>query len=106
MIQCMCIVQQGQKPNQQRDELSQLLNSFAEDSFGAKAEIDWIVVSAGNGFTAAKPSTSSIVAFTAPDPVEQGQRVALLTQLCDRWMTATGCSLNEIVAAINDPPPA
>ena len=104
MIPCRCLVQAGQVPDRRQSELRSLLNDFSARSFGKDADISWVPVAAGCGFTASKPSTSSVVAFTAPTPLDQSTRVKLLSEICDLWMAQTGCSLNEIVAVISDPP--
>lgn len=103
MIRCMCVVQAGQTPDNSQAALTEKLNIFSEKAFGQPASILWTAVPAASGFTAAKPSTSSIVSFTAEHPVAQEERVSLLKDLCDLWTGETGCSVNEIVAVINDP---
>ncbi len=103
MTRCMCLVQAGQTPDTRQAELETVLIQFAEQAFDKPAEINWISIAEGNGFTAAAPSTSSIVSMTANQPLTQDRRHALLSDLCDRWMDVTGCSLNEIVAVISDP---
>ena len=103
MIRCMCLVQEGQGPDLQRTSLHELLETFAERAFGQPADVHWVAVPAGGGFTDARPSTSSVVSITSAEPVAQDTRTALLKTLCDGWMEETGCSLNEIVAVINDP---
>ena len=102
-LQCTCLVQEGQAPDHNQSALSAALSDFVTRSFEREININWIRVAPGCGFTAGEPSTSSIVSMTAPTPLEQPEREALLRQLCDLWMEHTGCSLNEIVAVINDP---
>ncbi len=106
MIRCMCLVQEGQTPEKKQVPLQRLLNEFSERAFGQPASVIWTSVAARSGFTAAKPSTSSIVSMTAAEPVAQETRMTLLSELCDLWMQETGCSLDEIVAVINDPQPS
>ena len=103
MIACRCLVQGGQTPHQQQSQLEARLQAFSETAFGQPAQIDWIDVPRGNGFTASAPSTSSIVSMSAAEPLPQGRRAELLQALCDLWMEDTDCSLNEVVAVINDP---
>lgn len=103
MIRCMCLVQEGQTPEKKQAPLQRILNDFSERAFGQPANIIWTTVPARSGFTAAEPSTSSIVSMTAAQPIEQETRATMLSELCDIWMRETGCSLNEIVAVINDP---
>ena len=103
MIPCVCLVQENQIPDERQDQIRPALSAFTSRAFGEPAEIRWSTVARGNGFTAAAPSTSSIVSLTAPQPLDQTKRAELLRALCDLWMGATDCSLNEIVAVINDP---
>ena len=104
MINCLCIVQAGQAPDQNKSELVAALDAFAARSFGEGAEISWMPVAEGNGFTAHSSSTSSVVSFTAKTPLDQTARVAMLKELSDIWTQGTGCSADELVAVINDPP--
>jgi hypothetical protein len=103
MIDCTCLVQDGQAPARKQASLQRLLTTFAERAFGQPANVRWIAVRPGSGFTAAELSTSSVVSMTAPEPIAQDERVSLLTELCDVWMRETGCSPDEIVAVISDP---
>lgn len=106
MIQCTCLVQEGQISAASEAVLRDKLNAFTQKTFGAGAEINWIAVPAGSGFTASKPSTSSIVSMRAPDPVNQAERGPLLRELCGFWTAETGQTLNEVVGVISDPVPA
>ena len=103
MVQCTCMVQEGQIADRNEAELREALKDFADRAFGVAVSIRWVAIPAGSGFTAAQPSTSSVVGMTAPQPLDQSHRVALLKELCDIWMDGTGCSLDEIVASISDP---
>lgn len=103
MIACTCLVQEGQIPEDTEAALRQNLNSFTEKSFGAGAQINWIAVPSQGGFTAAKPSTSSLIMVQAPSPVAQETRAALLRELCESWGSETGQTINEIVGVISDP---
>ena len=103
MIRCMCLVQEGQTPDNMRDVIIEKLNAFSQSSFNESAEVYWHAIPPGSGYTAAKLSTSSIVSVTAPQPLTQGERVPLLNEICDLWMNETGCSINEVVASVNDP---
>lgn len=103
MIDCTCLVQDGQSPATKQASLHRLLTTFTEHAFGQSANVRWISVRPGSGFTAAELSTSSVVSMTAPEPIAQDQRVSLLKELCDVWVRETGCSPDEIVAVIGDP---
>ncbi|MEM6625231.1 MAG: hypothetical protein AAF719_00860 [Pseudomonadota bacterium] len=106
MIICNCIVQAGQVSADMEAALRADLNDFAQRSFGAPAQINWIAIPEGSGFTAGTPSTSSVVTMRANAPLEQARRVSLLTELCDLWIKQTRCSLDEVVGVVADPQPA
>lgn len=103
MIRCMCLVQEGQAPDNKREVLVEKLNSFTQASFNEDADVYWHAIPQGSGYTAAKPSTSSIVSVTAPKPLSQAERIPLLNEICELWMNETGCSINEVVASMSDP---
>lgn len=103
MIPCICFFQDGQIDGARRAALTAQLDAFSRRAFDAPANQTWIAVPPGNGFTEAKPSTSSIVTFQADTALDQPTRIRLLERICDIWMAETGCSLNEIVATVTDP---
>lgn len=103
MVNCLCIVQAGQAPDQNRSDLIAALEAFSDRSFGETATITWMPVAEGNGFTAHASSTSSVVSFTANAALDQATRVAMLTELSEIWTAGTRCSADELVAVINDP---
>lgn len=103
MVNCLCIVQAGQAPDQNSAALISALEAFSTRNFGESASITWMPVAEGNGFTAHGDSTSSVVSFTANAALEQPARIAMLTELSDIWTAGTGCSSDELVAVINDP---
>ena len=104
MINCTCFVQEGQAPDENQDQLKAVLGGFSQSSFGEDAQIAWIPVAAGSGFTEGKPSTSSVVSITAAEPLAANRRETLLRELVRLWTNETGCSVDEIVAVIADPP--
>ncbi|MEM9621162.1 MAG: hypothetical protein AAF993_05905 [Pseudomonadota bacterium] len=103
MINCMCVIQAGQAPDQQRAALATALNRFAGEFLHEQLTVNWVPVPAGNGFTAGEPSTSSVVSLTAPEALSQTRRETLLRELVSLWTRQTGCSVDEIVAVIADP---
>lgn len=105
MITCNCIVQDGQVSAETEAALRANLNVFAVRAFGEPADINWRAIPAGSGFTAAKPSTSSIISMTANRPVPQPERAALLKEMCELWVSETKRSLDEVVGVISDPQP-
>ncbi len=103
MIRCVCLVQRGQKPDQLEATLKSALEAFCARSFGEIPKVNWIRIAPGSGFTAAQPSTSSIVSICAPQAVTQERRAELLGEICELWMDETRCSMNEIMAVVSDP---
>lgn len=103
MIPVMCVIQEGQISEDVEQGLKSALNDFTMQAFGNQADIDWIEVVKGNGFTAAQPSTSIITSLHANRFLEQSERLSLLKQLSEICMKETGRSANEVVTSIRDP---
>ena len=103
MISCNCIVQAGQISPETEAVLRANLSAFAERAFGEPAEINWRTIPERSGFTAAKPSTSSVVSMAANRVVPQAERAELLKEMCTLWVNETHRSLDEIVGVISDP---
>jgi|GEM_PF-1515495 len=103
MISCNCIVQAGQISAETEATLRANLNAFAERSFGEPAEIHWRAIPERSGFTAAKPSTSSIISMQANQSLPQSKRAKLLREMCELWISETKRSLDEVVGVISDP---
>ena len=103
MITCNCIVQAGQVSAETEAALRTNLSAFSERAFGEPAEIHWRAIPERSGFTAAKPSTSSIISMAANRPVPQAERAALLKEMCELWVAETKRTLDEVVGVISDP---
>lgn len=103
MISCMCVIQEGQQPDKMRGELTVALSEFGKEHLGDPIRVNWIPVAKGSGFTAGKPSTSSVVAITANEQLEQTHRETLLRELVSLWTDHTGSTVDEVVAVISDP---
>lgn len=103
MTVCNCIVQEGRISADQEALLKSGIDDLARRAFGSEAEISWLVIPRGNGFTAGEPTAASVVSLRANEPLEQPRRVALLKELCDFWIGQTGCSIDEFVGVIADP---
>ncbi len=104
MILCGCMIQQGQAAESNKPALEQGLSDIAQHYFNLPAATVWTAVAAGNGWTAGEPSTSSLAVMYVPQGLEQQTRTALLNDICNLWMSTTGCSINEIVATARDLP--
>ena len=102
MTTCRCLVQQGQISPDQRADLETKLRDFSM-KLGSQAEVRWGEIARNSGYTASKPSTTSVVVLTADTALDQPVRVALLHELVDFWTKGSGCSVDEITAVIGDP---
>ena len=105
MTTCRCLVQEGQISPEQRSGLEAKLKDFST-KLGSPAEVRWGEIASGSGYTATKPSTTSVVVLTADTALEQPTRVELLHELVDFWTKGSGCTVDEITAVIGDPVPA
>ncbi|MCV6576668.1 MAG: hypothetical protein OIF58_13115 [Cohaesibacter sp.] len=103
MLPVMCIVQESQISGQIATALKSDINDFTLKAFGTWADIDWIEVPLGSGFTAAKPSTSLITSLYANRSMDHQERIALLYELSALCMLRTGLSENQVMTAIRDP---
>ena len=103
MIQCTCIVQEGQSPDLHETELREKLTTFAATAFDSEPHFNWVRIPPGNGFTAGKPSTSSVVSMIANRPLSAEHREQHLRELVALWTSTTSSSVDEIVAVIADP---
>lgn len=103
MINCSCLVQEGQSPDLHGDEMHNLITDFTSRSFGEAAQIKWTVVAKGDGFTAGKPSTSSVISIVSNESLSPIRREELLREFVGLWIDKTGSSVDEIVAVIADP---
>ena len=103
MIPVMCIVQEGQLSLDAEYGLKAQIGAFAQRAFAAPADIDWIVVPKGSGFTAAEPSTTVIASLHANRPVPDEERIALLKEMGEICMSETSLSASEVVTSIRNP---
>lgn len=102
MIPVMCIVQEGQIPAEQEHRLRAEICAFVQRSFQQLADIDWVVVPHGSGFTAAMTSTAIITTMRSNRPLEDDERISLLKELSRICRLVTGRSRDEVVTAIRD----
>ena len=103
MIPVMCVTQEGLLSADAAATLKAEIGAFTGRAFDEQADIDWIVVPAGSGFTAAEPSTSLIASMQANRPLQAPERIALLRELSDMCMREANRTKNEVVASIRDP---
>jgi phenylpyruvate tautomerase PptA (4-oxalocrotonate tautomerase family) len=102
-----CIIHEGQTPESRKSELAAGLAQIGAEMFGdpeGDAEVTWVTIREGFGFTAGGPSTSSLVVRSVPPELSDEEREAFLSKVCDLWQEVTGCTKDEIVATAMDGP--
>ena len=102
-----CMVQEGQVAERLQDRLADGLKRLAAETFGevpAEVEIRWISVRKGFGFTAGKPSTSSLIVRSVPTGFGDEAREAFMRRVSDLWREITGCHPDEVVVTTLDGP--
>lgn len=103
----VCLIQEGQAPQQKREALAAGLLRIGQESFGdepSATEISWIVIGKGFGWTAGEPSTSSIILRSVPVGLPLDEREVFMRRVCELWETVAGCSTDEIVVTAWDGP--
>ena len=103
MINCTCMVQEGQISLDQEAVLRRDTAGFASKHFGGEPEFHWVTIAKGDGFTEAKPSNSVIVSMNADRSLAPAMREPLLRELCEIWERGSGLSPDEVVTVISDP---
>lgn len=107
MPQYVCLIQEGQAPDQKRAELAEGLVRIGHECFGDDAssiEIAWTVMKKDFAWTAGQPSTSSLVIRSVPLGLPTPEREAFMLKVCDLWESVTGCTTNEIIVTAFDGP--
>lgn len=107
MAQYACIVQEGQAAEGKQAELAEGLRRIGRERLGDPpegAEISWITIRRGFGFTAGEPSTASLVVRSVPVGLPDAEREAFMAGVCELWRVATGCTAEEIMVTALDGP--
>jgi phenylpyruvate tautomerase PptA (4-oxalocrotonate tautomerase family) len=102
-----CMIQAGQISAAEQRALAEGLRSIGRELLHDPpegAEVTWLTIRAGFGFSAGKPSTSSLVARSVPHGLPQTERKEFMTRVSDLWRDTTGCTANEIVVTAVDGP--
>ncbi len=103
MTACICMVQEGQISPQQESVLRAETSAFAERNFGSPADINWVTVPEGSGYTEGKLSTSVIVSIASDRSLPPSERESLLRELGRIWEQHAARSPDEVVSVIRDP---
>ena len=102
-----CMVQEDQTADRLRDRLAAGLRRLAAETFGDvpdAVEIQWITIPKGFGFTAGRPSTSSLIARSVPPGFGDAERARFMTRVTELWQDVTECDRDEVVVTTLDGP--
>ena len=99
-----CFTQAAQVSSIQRRTLQRVLSAAIERHVGvdARLAVVWITVPAGSGYSAGRPSRSSIVQVSVPDEFDQIARVSLMREISERWCEVTGQAPAELMVGAPD----
>jgi hypothetical protein len=102
---CVCTIQQNQISQRTRQDLEAEIRGITRRALGdyaASVQFVWTEVAPGSGYTAGKPSTSSVVGMIVPRGTQQETREPLLRAVCNGWSRIASCSIDEIVVSAID----
>jgi hypothetical protein len=105
---CQIMLHEGVIDAGLRPSLEEGIRRIYADVVGVPAadlEVEYVVVPAGNWFTAGYPSRNSIVLTTVPAGFGSESRTRLMSEIYDHWRATTGCTPNEIVLTAVDQTP-
>ena len=105
MSRYVCMIQEGQAADREREALAAGLRQIGAECFGedpTATEVEWRPVRPGFAFTAGEPSTSSLVIRSVPAGLPFQEREAFLRRVCDLFETVTGCHTDEVVVTAWD----
>jgi hypothetical protein len=100
------MIQAGQISEAQQRTLAAGMRAIGRDLFGdgPDAEVAWVTIERGFGFTAGRPSTSSLIARAIPHGSSEHVREEFMAKVCGLWTDVTGRSAIEIVVTAPDEP--
>ncbi len=99
MINGICLIQEGQISEDVQSVLTEGISAITHTQFGDTADLTWINIADGDGWTSGKPSSTSVVMLLTP-PIDQDHREKVMTLLCDHWTISTGCDVNKILVSL------
>ncbi|MEM1153233.1 MAG: hypothetical protein AAGI44_03775 [Pseudomonadota bacterium] len=100
MTTCTCFIQEGLIPGSTEQRLAGGIREIVKrNSIDEDVQMTWITIPEGYGWTAGKPSTSSVVSLMTRD-LKQSLRIQVMRSLCDLWIEHTRCDINEIIVSV------
>ena len=99
-----CMVQEGRLSDDQKAKLEGALKTAIREHVGADAKlaVAWMTIPPGSGYSAGKPSTSSLVQLSVPDGFPQRSRAALMHEVSERWCAVSDQSKFELMVSVPD----
>ena len=97
MTTYIATIQEGHIAEGLKAELTFELESIANDSLGGEAEVKWKVIPKGFGWTAGRPSNSSVLLCVVPDGLPFKTRANFMSRINDMWVKTTGADPNELL---------
>ncbi|MEM9292412.1 MAG: hypothetical protein AAGD01_12080 [Acidobacteriota bacterium] len=100
MTQCIATIQEGHQAEDLQNELTAKLKKIAADAFhnpAGELEVRWKVIPRGYGWTAGKPSNSSVLLCVVPDALPFDRRSEFMHRVNEMWIDATGADASELL---------
>ncbi len=100
MTKCIATIQEGHKGEGLQEELAAELKRIAALSFEDQVddlEVKWKVIPRGYGWTAGKPSNSSVLLCVVPEALPFKTRAKFMHRVNDVWIDTTGADASELL---------
>ncbi len=100
MATFIATIQKGHRAESMQQELAEELKEVAQESLGddtAGSDVKWKVIPQGFGWTAGRPSNSSVLLCVVPDDLQFETRAAFMTRVNDLWVNRTGAAPEELL---------
>ena len=97
MTTYIATIQEGHAAESLQRELTSELANIATESFGDESEVKWKVIPKGFGWTAGRPSNSSIILCVVPEDLEFKTRANFMSRINEMWVDKTSSDPNELL---------
>ncbi len=100
MAKYIATIQEGHPAQSIRDELASGLKAVAEGALGddpATTDVVWKIIPKGFGWTAGRPSNSSVLLCVVSEDLQFKARANFMSKVNDLWVSKTGADPNELL---------
>lgn len=100
MAKYIATIQEGHEAEGLQEELTAGLKDIAASTLGDEresTEVKWKVIPKGFGWTAGRPSNSSVLLCVVPEKLQFKTRATFMTRVNDLWVEKTGADSNELL---------